>query len=287
MKKYAGIGMAVIIIVSILLYYYKDPSAQESITFFPIAPNVAFKSANTKLFIDNEQRNTLFWDVDSELDRKAYLRQDAGILYANGRLVDTLSKWKQNTNHLEQNKQINIDQSALFQAITFHQAELHEAENQIFSAQTMSADQLYVEKNGKDPFAFKTPKTPNEIDLKKQLDERTERMLQLSWNKGIRQYSVNLRNYEAYPLSLFNEKAKEALPGFQKEETARIIGNLWEGLYKNYLLGIKKADGSTETSIGSTLPLILIAKDKSHLLVLSQTAKGNPILLRQKIGAFD
>ncbi|MFJ5758012.1 hypothetical protein ACIQAA_02440 [Neobacillus sp. NPDC093182] len=56
---------------------------------------------------------------------------------------------------------------------------------------------------------------------------------------------------------------------------------------KNYILGIKKADGTSEDPIGSTLPLILIATDKTHLLVLTETASGEPILLRQMMGAAD
>lgn len=122
---------------------------------------------------------------------------------------------------------MTLDKNVLLQAITFHHAELHENENKIFSSQAMSADQTF----------FLTAHADN---VKKQLEQQIETMLQLSWNKGLRHFSINLSNYQAYPLSEFNELAKDSLPGFTKPETAKIVGNLWEGLYKNYILGIKK-----------------------------------------------
>jgi hypothetical protein len=276
MKKiYLVFGILILIILAFGIYQYTNPKAQESITYFPIDPNVTFKTAQTALTLMN-QANTILWKEHSTLDRKAYLRQDAALLYANGRLLETLWNWEQNTAALQQERRIKLDKSKLLQAITFHHAELHEIEDQIFSAQEMSSDQIYFITDAAD-----------EVNIKKQLDQQTERMLQLSWNKGLRHFAINLKNYHALPLSQFNEMAKDVLPGFTKSETGAIVGNLWEGLYKNYILGIKKADGTSENPKGSTLPLILIAKDKTHLLVLTETASGEPILLRQMMGAVD
>ncbi|MFS0775971.1 hypothetical protein ABC255_08190 [Neobacillus sp. 3P2-tot-E-2] len=276
MKKiYLVFGILILLILAFGIYQYTNPKAQESITYFPIDPNVTFKTAQTTLTLMN-QANTILWKEHSTLDRKAYLRQDAALLYANGRLLETLWNWEQNTAVIQQERRIKLDISKLLQAITFHHAELHEKEDQIFSSQEMSSDQIY----------FITD-TADEVNIKKQLDQQTERMLQLSWNKGLRHFAINLKNYHALPLSQFNELAKDVLPGFTKSETGAIVGNLWEGLYKNYILGIKKADGTSENSKGSTLPLILIAKDKTHLLVLTETASLEPILLRQMMGAVD
>ncbi|MDF2789166.1 MAG: hypothetical protein K0S80_2264 [Neobacillus sp.] len=276
MKKiYLVLGILILFILAFGIYQYTNPKAQESITYFPIDPNATFKTAQTTLTLMN-QANTILWNEHSTLDRKAYLRQDAALLYANGRLLETLWNWEQNTAVIQQERRIKLDKSTLLQAITFHHAELHEKEDQIFSSQEMSSDQIY----------FITD-TADEVNIKKQLDQQTERMLQLSWNKGLRHFAINLKNYHALPLSQFNELAKDVLPGFTKSETGAIVGNLWEGLYKNYILGIKKADGTSENPKGSTLPLILIAKDKTHLLVLTETASGEPILLRQMMGAVD
>ena len=262
----------IISIASVIFYQSRSPKVQESITFFPIDPNVTFKNAVTSLQLTDT--NTVLWKIDSTLDRKAYLRQDAGLLFSNGRLIGKLGEWKQQTPSLSQTKKLTVDENSLLQAITFHHAEIHDRRGQISSAQALSSTQLYV-------------KTKTQAQWKQQLNEQTERMLQYSWNKGVRHFSIHLNHYQAFPLQLFNERVKSGLPGYTKKETERIVGELWEGLYKNYFLGIKKADGSMTSPIGSTLPLILLAKDKTHLLVLTETADKEPILLRQMIEAAD
>ena len=275
-KMYLVLVGFILVILAFSIHQYKNPKVQESITYFPIDPKVTFKTAQTTLTVMNKPANTIVWKEHSTLDQKAYLRQDAALLYANGRLIDELWNWKQNTAIIDQEKRITLGESVLLQAITFHHAELHENDNQIFSSQAMSSAQLY----------FITSQA-DEANMKKQLDEQTERMLQLNWNKALRHFSINLSNYQAFPLSQFNELAKDTLPGFTKSETGTIVGNLWEGLYKNYILGIKKADGTIENPKGSTLPLILIANDKTHLLVLTETSSAEPILLRQMMGEDD
>ena len=285
MKKYStALTILIVCLLTISIYKYKNPPAQESITFFPIDPKVHFIKAETTLTPLTKPANIIVWKIESSLDQRAYLRQDAGLLFANGRLVKEQREWKPKTAVSVQESRIAADRSSLFQAITFHHAELHEKGNQIFSSQAMSADQLYLI-HSNPVKTFREPSSQNEEQWKQQLDADTERMLQLSWNKGIRQFSIPLRNYEVLPLSQFHEKVKNTLPGFDKPETARIVGNLWEGLYKNYILGIKKADGTIVSPLGSTIPLILLANDKTHLLVLTETGKGEPILLRQTIEA--
>ena len=48
------------------------------------------------------------WKLESILDRKAYLRQDVGLLYSNGRLVAKQGNWKQNTPSLIQERQVVV-----------------------------------------------------------------------------------------------------------------------------------------------------------------------------------
>jgi hypothetical protein len=278
MKKIYFVLLALILVfLAFSIHQHRNPKVQESITYFPIDPKVSFKTAETTLTAMNKPDDSILWKEKSVLDRKAYLRQDAALLFANGRLIDELWNWKQNTTVIEQEKRIPMAEDVFLQAITFHHAELHENDNQIFSSQAMSFDQT-----------FSLTSQDDEENLKKKLEQQTERMLQLSWNKGLRHFSINLSNYQdAFPLSQINQLAKDTLPGFTKTETAAIVGNLWEGLYKNYILGIKKAEGAIENPKGSTLPLILIANDKSHLLVLTETKSGEPILLRQMMEVND
>jgi hypothetical protein len=285
-KFFTFLGISLFAFLLAVFSLSNQPNVQESITFFPIDPNVKFKVINTSLNLNHG--STVLWKIESTLDRKAYLRQDAGFLYANGKLMGELHGWKQNTQSLLQEKQIKTENNTHYEAITFHHAELHENAGQIFSSQAMSLAQLYVIiSSNQAPFSFRFPKTKEQSDWKQKLDEQTQRMLNFSWNKGLRHFSINLSEYKKYPLNLFDSQAKIGFPGFTKGETDRIEGNLWEGLYKNYLLGIKKADGTTVSPIGSTMPLILLANDKTHLLVLTETANGEPILLRQMIEGID
>jgi hypothetical protein len=285
-KGFYLFGIVIVSIAAAFLYNWNEPKVQESITYFPIDPKVNYKSVETSLnFVNN---NVLIWKVDSTLDRKAYLRQDVGFLFSNGRLIGELGAWKQNTARMFQEKRIGAGNSAYYQAITFHHAELHDKKGQISSSQALSTNQLYViTESSTTAYSFLIPKTKAQSKLKQQLDEQTERMLHYSWNNGVRHYSIHLSDYQAFPLNLFQKIVKNDLPGFTREKTEKIVGQLWEGLYKNYFLGIKNADGTNVSPIGSTLPLILIANNKTHLLVLTETANGDPILLRQMIADVD
>lgn len=291
MKKiYILVISSFLLVVSVVTNLPNKSGIRESIIFFPIDPQVSYKEAHTGLELDkiSPVNYSLLWTVSSTLDRKAYLRQDLGLLFSNGRLIGKTADWVQNTDRLSQKKELIQKQSALFEAVSFHYSELHEQNEQIFSSQTLSADRLYViHQDRHQPYSFRQAINSEEMSWKQKLDEQTRIMLEHSWNKGIRHFAIPLQNYQAFPLDMFHEKAKQALPGFTKEDTERIVGNLWEGLYKNYYLGIKKEDGSIVNSIGSTLPLILLAKNKTHLLVLTETANGDPVLLRQSIATLD
>ncbi|MDP4087581.1 MAG: hypothetical protein Q8934_23745 [Bacillota bacterium] len=288
MKKRLMFYSIILIIFIGAVMNLRDNKVQESITYFPIDPKVSFKAAETTLTILNQTKSdqyTLQWNVSSILDRKAYLRQDVGFLFSNGKLIGKLGRWRENTKNLEQKKNVTEKESAFIQALTFHYAELHENENKIFSAQTMSRDQLYVILTPSRPlFTFRTAQSKEEAEWKEQRDQKTEQFLKKSWNKGIQVNSINLKKYHLYPLTQFYFKPQETIAGFSEEQTNRIVGSLWEGLYKNYFLGIKKADGTIVNPIGRTIPLILLAKDKTHLLVLTETENGEPIILRQMLG---
>jgi len=270
-----------ILFITYLLLQNKNPKTLESITYFPIHPAVTYKTYETLL--QPAGQTAVLWKIESLLDRKAYLRQDAGLLFANGRLIGKQYQWKQNTAALQQEKRVAYHDNALLQAITFHHSELHE-DSRIYSAQTESANSIYLLKQTGSTFSFfQKPRTQAQQAWKQKLDEQTDRTLRYSWNKGIRHFQIHLDQYQAYSLQNFMDKAKSGLPGMTREKSDQIIGQLWEGLYKNYLLGIKMPNGSIADPNGSTLPLILLANNHTHLLVLSETENGDPILLRQMI----
>ncbi len=286
-NNFIFIGFALLFVYIAAILNHHDKNIQESITYFPIDPKISFREANTTITLLKKAANgqyTYIWKLTSTLDRKAYLRQDAGLLFSNGRLTAVLRGWEQNTDYLKQEKMITAEQSGILQAIAFHYAELHH-HNQIFSSQRISSDQLYVinPSAGYPLHSFRSPSSKEEQEWKNRLDTQTSMMLHYSWERGIRFFSINPDQYDHFPLTELNEKKLDSLAGLSKNKTKAIIGRLWEGLYKNYLLGIKKADGTIEKPIGSTVPLILISTDKTHLLVLTESAQGESILLRQMI----
>lgn len=288
MKKLVPITMiiaAFLCIISLFPFSLHRPT-KETIIFFPINPHVKFKDAATKLQLQPQKRKgkySLLWSTSSSLDRNAYLRQDISLLFADGRLVDRLSKWKNNSQTLVQEKKVTAKDSHFFQAISFHHGELHEG-NVITSSQTMTSDYLYVIDSPYSPLAsFRRATTEDEKEWQKVLNKTTNEFLRHTSESLLSYFSINKQQYYSLylpDLIVYNE---QPFPDLSMEKTQEIIGKLWEGLYKSYFLGIKKEDGSILSPIGSTVPLILISKDYSHLIVLIETKDGEKIRLLQQI----
>jgi hypothetical protein len=287
MKKYLFLGISTLAIaVSALVIQLQivNPS-EETITFFPIDESVRYKSASTTLTLEKNKKNNLHridWKESSLLDRDAYLRQDLGLLYVNGLLKGKVGKWEQDTADLSQEEIISTGESARYDAITFHYTELHGAGDKITSAQRMSDDMLYVIDSPFSPLhSFRIAKSKLEKEWKNVLDQSTVNRLNKSLNKAAKTYGIKTANYITIPLDEIRKYEDQPIRGFSQTETANILGKLWEGLYKNYYLGIKKSDGTVVDPIDSTMPLILVSKDKSHLLVVTQTKDGESIVLKQ------
>jgi hypothetical protein len=275
------------IILSIFIIRISLEPTRETITFFPIDPVASFSTANTNLALWEGKSNrdySLEWQISSTLDRKAYLRQDVGLLYANGRLIGRLGEWKENAAKMVQSDKITWKESSLFQEISFHYAEIHGPKDQFTSSQLITGDHLYVINSSFSPLqSFRMPNNKETTEWKKVIDNTVSKELEKSWLKGASVFSINLQRYYTLPLLQLTNDHNPALNIFTKQEKQRIIGNLWEGLYKNLFLGIKLADGTVADPINSTVPLILVAKDKTHLIVLFETADGEAVILRQQI----
>jgi hypothetical protein len=287
MRKHIFLFITIFVIATSIFLLNRYQPVEESITFFPIDTEVDFTDAYTKLNLLNRKKQdqySVVWKVESTLEQKAYLRQDIGFLFANGRLKGKMGKWKQNTAHLSQEETIHGKESSRLEAVSFHHAEIHYDNGQIFSAQTMSSDHLYVIQSSFSPLqSFRTPATEEEAEWKTTIDKLTAQELESSWTNAIDHFSVKRDQYISIPLTKLIDYQNRPFPGFMKSETERILGNLWEGLYKNYFLGIKKKNGTVIEPEDSTTPLILLAKNKSHLLIITETRDGEPVILRQQI----
>ncbi|MFJ7746175.1 hypothetical protein [Peribacillus sp. NPDC097295] len=270
--------------IFIILYFSDTPQVEETITFFPIDSSLQFEQASTHLVVKETGKEiySLNWDVRSSLDRTAYLRQDVSLLFKNGKLVGTLKNWKQNRKELSQSAKSKEGESGLYDAITFHYAELHPSDTIFTSAQQMSKDKLYAVSTP-ELQSFHNPLSEEQKEWKNVLDSVTKEITLHSLDEAKKKYQINLNQYKVISLTELPAKKNQWLssfPSFQREE---IVGKLWEGLYKNYVLGIKKEDGSNVSPQGSTIPQLLVAKDKSEILVLFTSKDGTPNLLRQKL----
>ncbi|MBM6617258.1 hypothetical protein [Bacillus suaedaesalsae] len=281
------IVLSFIIAISYILVSTVLPNfVKESITYFPIDPNLTFLTSETNLEIEGDSNDpyNVKWNVKSETDKEVYLRQDVSLLYRDGLLVDTTFEWKQNKATLEQEKEIQGQDSTLYESISFHHAEIHENENNIKSSQKMTKDKLYVIDSSFSPLhAFHSPSNKEQEEWKKIIDHVRTQDLRTSWQNVIQHFSINPNNYDTYTLMELEAFNSKAIPGLSLEETQTVIGRLWEGLYKNYVLGIRLSESESISPIGSKMPLILISKDRTHLQIITEGKDGEKVKLLQQL----
>lgn len=263
-------------LVIIMGYFLWNPSTEESITYFPPDPTLAFKEATTSLQVkpsDSLDYFTLAYNSQSVLPTEVYLRQDIGVIYFNGLLQVATTQWKRNASTINLSSTVKETTGGLAEAFTFHHGEEHAGNDAITSVQTISSASLGV--------AFKVGTSPKEVKLEANspfLKEKIRREQQL-----VNSFDREKEPVEDYTVFTLTDLARKdfIFPGQSQVQSKATLGRLMEGLYKElFLLATKKSTASTE---GSTLPIILYAKDASHLKVISRKIDGSWIELRQNI----
>ncbi|AGT32785.1 hypothetical protein M493_12695 [Geobacillus genomosp. 3] len=280
----AALLAAIMAAAASLFSWWERHRTVETIKFFPLDHEAAFIEANTTLVPKakkGRERYALRWSAASTLNRSAYLRQDVSLLFADGRLVDVLSKWETDVDVIRMGKTVMAHDSRFFQAITFHHGELHKGES-ITSSQTMSSTYLYVIDSPYYPFtSFRRPKTDAEREWQRVLNKAANEFLRHKADELLAYFSLSKDDYYALYLPELVAYTEQPLPGLSTAKTQTIIGRLWEGLYKSYILGIKKEDGSILPPAGSTMPLILIQKDYRRIFILLEAKNGEKVMLIQ------
>lgn len=238
-----------------------------AINYFPIDEEVIFENTKTSLSTSSKEKNNLYtmdWSSSSKSSEAIYLRQDISLLYVNGRFKGVQIKWIQNTETIQLDKSFTMESNAYIQAITYHHGEVHYPNNQIKSIQQMSHDDIYV------------------TDVSKTLKEDIDQQLAHHWNQIIRHFNIDTDSYEAVPLTDLYTYNHANLPTFTKGETNQIIGQLWEGLYKNYVIYTSNPKGNKTAHY---IPLILFDRQNTHLIVLFEL-NGKKEKLIQQYPAF-
>ncbi|MCA0982749.1 hypothetical protein LCL89_01690 [Halobacillus yeomjeoni] len=277
MKKvwlYWVLGPLVIaVFISIITNYTNEEAV---IKYFPLDDKRGFKTYETSLKLalpKDDDEYEVEWGMFSETDEPMYLRQDVSLLYVNGRLKGIMSKWEQNASIIKKETIIHGEDSKKYEAISFHHGEIHEKDESIKSIQATSRDTLYViDSPLSDRTAFKEPSTPEEKEWKKRLNHSIDQQIQAQWDELLNYYQIPTDQYIPIPLTDLSEYESRPFPGTTTRNFQRIKGQLWEGLYRNYILGI--SDKESSHPIQSYIPLILFDKKGTHLMVLFEDDTG-------------
>ncbi|WP_053219200.1 hypothetical protein [Virgibacillus senegalensis] len=289
MKKTLLIPLILIAAIFAACLFFLQDKEKTVIKYFPLDEKVSFSSYNTELKILSETDTDEYdirWEEHSELESPIYLRQDVSLLYVDGRLKGILSKWKENGQTIEQKSSIHGEDSSHFQAITFHHGELHYPDDKIKSIQAMSADELYVIDSPHTALeSFDQPLNKEQEEWKQTLDTATNQQLSFHWNQLINHFGVPVDNYTIVPLTDLVKFQDQPVPGLTEKQSQQVIGQLWEGLYKNYILGIA-GNQDNKHPINTFIPLLLFANDGSHLMVLYQNEKEEKQQLLQAYPSF-
>ncbi len=267
----------------LLLLLLSQQKTEEIIKYFPLDTSIPFTEAQTKLNLLKETGNDQYlikWESKSTIEDVIYLRQDISILFMDGRLKGMKGLWK------EQEKNINLEvileesDSSHFQAITYHHGEAHYPNDEIKSIHQMTSDHLYVIDS---PYtaleSFRVPASHLQEEWKETIDRTTNQQLQFTWNEWLKVSNINSKEYDLYPLIDLIQFEKQPIEGLSQEETDRIIGQLWEGLYRNYILPIANQPDTKN----QMMPIVLIDKKLDHLIVLFTNENNEVETLYQKL----
>ncbi|MFD0048355.1 hypothetical protein ACFVHQ_03270 [Actinomycetes bacterium NPDC127524] len=270
-----------------VLYLFHSQQAKETILFFPIDPSLSFDYAGTHLLSEKAGKSSFSVRLKSasQLNHPAYIRQDVSLLYRNGRLQGVLKEWRQNKKTLEQEGTWKEKDSSLLQAITFHYAEVHKGPD-YRSAQEMSHSSLYIILPPEAGYQyFEKPLSSKQIRWKEILDKAAVLEAEKNLNQNLKAFHINENLYTTLSLTDLPQQKNVFFSAFPSSKREEIIGKLWEGIYKNIALGIKKENGTVISPEGSTIPQLLLSKNKSELLVLLTASDGTPVLLRQELSS--
>lgn len=266
------------VLVALVIIRWQTVADQPAITYFPDNHAPIFKSYGTRLDLE-PTTDKLNWTTYSTLLRPVYLLQNFSLLYHNNRLTEVSNVWKNGAIHLTAQKIINAD-SGYFQAITVHQAEMHQHEA-IYGKEVASSAQLFVHANQNGFHAFSTPATDDEKRFAAAMLYHLNHQQRALLERAARQYTIQLPRYKLLTLADLADTPAEDVFSSDPQGAERISGQLWEGLYKAVVNGFQMGENQYEPAIGSTLPLLLIGND--HVLIVTEAASDHIIVLKQQL----
>lgn len=263
-----------LLIISIIL----QQKTETAVKYFPIDKANQIEHAETNLNINNDATQ-IQWFVSSTSSKPMYLRQDIGLIFANGKVIGVQNEWKQHLSEIKMAEYLTPEESVYLEAISFHHGEIHHPSDNITSTQYMTTDKQYILKNKQNIKLMTNSNNKYDQIRKEKLKKTRNQQLHHAWVRLLSYYKIDYNKYHAIPLIELEKYVKENLPNQSRGNTEQIIGQLWEGLYQNYVLALQEENVIRKNQY---MPLVLIAKDQSHLLVV-YNLNGKNHLLKQKL----
>lgn len=261
---------------SVLLVSYHLTGDHPAITYFPENEPIVFKDYGTTLQL-TDGGTSFDWFIHSSLYQTAYLMQNFSLLYKNNRLIEINNQWKKDTNRIADRRSVHAN-FGYYQSVTVHQAEVHRGET-ISGKEVSSYAQLFVASLNGRRAGFQQGRTEAEKQIERKIVTTYNRQQKELLMRAAKQYGFQPEAYKIISLADLASTAPKILFPSRPDTASRITGQLWEGIYKIILSGFQMGENQYEPVIGSSLPLLLIGKD--HMLVLTESAGGRIVLLKQ------
>ncbi len=267
-KRVILFGVIIFLFATTIWYGYRD--VKSVIQYFPINKEIAFTDVGSTLKLFKKDKEYIIQaDSWSKTSEKVYLRQDVNLLFQNGFLIQLSYPWKENTDWIVNKIQEPVEKDSVYTLLSYHHAEIHQ-DNGISMNQSVTADKLYVVYFQDTWEAFNEPQNARQKEAMEILNQAYINKRKKLFEKAIKDLNVNQMNYEVYNLDTFSLKEKPSKV-ITEEQWERILGGLWEGIYRSYLVGITKDE---LTYFSSPMPWVLIDRNGTHVLVIFQQYNG-------------
>lgn len=261
--------------ISVILFLTTNET-RTTVKYFPFHDHIFFEIAETNLSI-NQDQTTIVWESISTTSEPTYLRQDIALLYENGLFKAIQKKWEQQIDTIFLNENVNPSEKALLQAISYHHGEIHELDTITSVQQLSSASQYYIKENDVIT-SFVRANTGKEKVWRNKLNTLTNKRLFRHWQHLIDKLEIPADQYDTYSFIDFFQFGQTVFPDKTTEQYEKIVGQLWEGLYKSYVLLIDELDAPSQTHL---MPFIMVHKDTTHLLVIYELDGKEHRLIQQ------
>lgn len=251
-----------------------------AVQYFPIDETHEFSNYKTKLRTD-DKLDEIDWIVYSKSSGSAYLRQDISLLYINGVFSGLFSAWRERVSELSQKKRFPIRKNSYYNAISYHHGEFHD-DDKITSIQTMSDAELFTYEHDNLIESFTTPETNEQRVIADMLVDETTEQLKTNWQRWIDTLQIDTSNYDCMPLTAWTQiEQNETFKQLPRAVQQRVIGQFWEGLYKNYVIRLSEKKNNAHY-----VPLILLDKNVREIRILFEL-EDEPEQLIQRISVND